>query len=519
MTGSESLREGHIVAFTLPFWGHTKPLCALLAKIIRVKQINITLFAAENMHEKAVQEVDRQFNLEEEKSLRDWIRIAALPRLEDPFIHDELQIAFIAQYKKLWAGESIAVSYESNKFYEAVVPPQLVILDFFCYKSMVGIRGISGSSVPVYAWQSCASASLLFLSGPEEFGGYGDLAEKIEKIEAEDDETREEKICEIYRKDMGNLVKLPGIPPMYDYEYRPQLSSSPVSEVYLILFLQHVHRFFKESDGILHQSNVHFEGGVLEKWQEWLGDRPSIAIGPVTPMPTLEEVKMQIASDDISSKVESFLNDAYDTHGPNSVVYVSFGTVWWSPEPEKIWAVIETLIEKGVPFLFSHASPAAIIPEDIAEKVKMSGKGFMSRWLPQQMILRHKACGWFLTHCGHNSVTESLLAGIPMICWPFDGDQPFNAANVCGTHDAGYELLEVRLGNGLRPIHRLGDKCPEGTVDAVRREMSEVLDMARGEDGLVKRQNAQRLGELFSETWSASGPGWVVLKDLVKSLH
>lgn len=93
-----------------------------------------------------------------------------------------------------------------------------------------------------------------------------------------------------------------------------------------------------------------------------------------------------------------------------------------------------------------------------------------------------------------------------------------NAANVCGTHNAGYELFEVRNGNGLRPVHRLGDKRLEGTVDAVRREFSEIIDKSRGEDGLIKRQNAQRLGKALSETWSKSGSGWSELKRLIASL-
>ena len=43
---------------------------------------------------------------------------------------------------------------------------------------------------------------------------------------------------------------------------------------------------------------------------------------------------------------------------------MSFGTVWWSKEPEKIWAVVDALIEKGIPFVspsFSHSVCLIII--------------------------------------------------------------------------------------------------------------------------------------------------------------
>lgn len=32
----------------------------------------------------------------------------------------------------------------------------------------------------------------------------------------------------------------------------------------------------------------------------------------------------------------------------------------------------------------------AVVPEEINKKVKESGLGYMSNWLPQQAILRHK---------------------------------------------------------------------------------------------------------------------------------
>ena len=72
---------------------------------------------------------------------------------------------------------------------------------------------------------------------------------------------------------------------------------------------------------------------------------------------------------------------------------------------------------------------------------------------------------------------------------------------------------------GLRPLHRLGDKAPEGTVEAVRREIREVLDKARGDDGKIKRENAQKISVKFSEMWdSENGSGWKDLKKIVEGL-
>ncbi|KXG19793.1 hypothetical protein SORBI_3010G117000 [Sorghum bicolor] len=56
------------------------------------------------------------------------------------------------------------------------------------------------------------------------------------------------------------------------------------------------------------------------------------------------------------------------------------------------------------------------------------GRGKVIRgWAPQVAALRHRAVGWFVTHCGWNSVLEAAAAGVAMLTWPMTADQFVNA--------------------------------------------------------------------------------------------
>jgi UDP:flavonoid glycosyltransferase YjiC (YdhE family) len=41
-------------------------------------------------------------------------------------------------------------------------------------------------------------------------------------------------------------------------------------------------------------------------------------------------------------------------------------------------------------------------------------------------VLAHDAVGGFVTHCGWNSVLESVMAGVPMVAWPLYAEQRMN---------------------------------------------------------------------------------------------
>ena len=58
-------------------------------------------------------------------------------------------------------------------------------------------------------------------------------------------------------------------------------------------------------------------------------------------------------------------------------------------------------------------------------------------------------------------------------------------------------------------MYRLNGCAPESTVEAVRREFTEALEKAKGEDGRNKRDNAEKL----RQAWEQGGEGWPELSE------
>ncbi|XP_031341942.1 UDP-glucuronosyltransferase 2B1-like isoform X2 [Photinus pyralis] len=52
---------------------------------------------------------------------------------------------------------------------------------------------------------------------------------------------------------------------------------------------------------------------------------------------------------------------------------------------------------------------------------------FISKWLPQQDVLRHRNIKLFVTQGGLQSMEEAVYSGVPMVVMPFFADQGYNA--------------------------------------------------------------------------------------------
>nr|BAD83701.1 anthocyanidin 3-O-glucosyltransferase [Iris x hollandica] len=130
-----------------------------------------------------------------------------------------------------------------------------------------------------------------------------------------------------------------------------------------------------------------------------------------------------------------------DKFEPDTVVYVSFGTVVDLP-PSELAELALGLESSGSPFLWSIKDPAkAKLPAGFLDRTR--DRGLLVPWIPQVAVLNHNAVAAFLSHCGWNSVLESMTCGVPMVCRPFLGDQMLNSKVVSQVWKVG-----VRLHNG-----------------------------------------------------------------------
>jgi hypothetical protein len=74
----------------------------------------------------------------------------------------------------------------------------------------------------------------------------------------------------------------------------------------------------------------------------------------------------------------------------------------------------------------TDADLAQLLPEGFVERTRDRGLVWPTT-APQKEILAHVAVGGFVTHCGWNSILESLWFGVPMAPWPLYAEQHLNA--------------------------------------------------------------------------------------------
>ncbi|XP_050271438.1 7-deoxyloganetin glucosyltransferase-like [Quercus robur] len=223
------------------------------------------------------------------------------------------------------------------------------------------------------------------------------------------------------------------------------------------------------------------------------------AIGP------LEPLLNHLSNDHLESigyglwKEETECLNWLNSKAPNSVIYVSFGSVavmtpsqlveiGWGLANSKhpfLWIIRSDLVEGG----------STILSLEFQEEIKE--RGLITSWCPQEEVLNHPSIGGFLTHSGWNSTIESVCAGVPMLCLPFFADQRTNCKYTCNEWAIGMEI----------------------DFDVKREEVEKMVrELLEGDKGKKMKKKAMEWKKLAEEATSPLGSSSINLKNLVSEV-
>ncbi|KAF9065350.1 hypothetical protein BDP27DRAFT_1424914 [Rhodocollybia butyracea] len=497
----------HILFHAMPVWGHTKPMAHFAVLISRACQDTvITLAVTKTVYSKLVHELKSKLSVDEYDALA-----ASRINIIDISGADAMPLTNLKEF---------SVFYTDLSIIDPLVP--------YAFEA---VRTKSPTKVKIISWMTFPCGTLLEIFSPAALGGKTDPIMETEAgrqearatiFDAQGDYADERKkliMVPVPPSSDNRKLNVPGLPPMYRHELFPQIDlllgadsgfladrSATFGQIYL-----------READGVIVVSNSVYERETLHATKTWFASIgiPTYAFAPLSlPRP----LTYQVQGDE--EVIPSLIAD------PQNIIFgvkqISFGTIFFPPQQEKLVALLEALIENQVPFLLAHASPIFQPSGDFFTLIKDSGIGMAMPWTPQETILQHEVTGWFVTHGGWNSIQESFQYKVPLILWPLSGDQPLNAAVLTCTHKAAFELIEVRSGDdGTKPLLRFEntDYKPTFTMDAVRAELEALLVKIKGEEGRMVRSRFENLSEDMLRSWDDGGECNDNLHEFLKMLH
>eukprot|EP00262_Sarcandra_glabra_P003450 TRINITY_DN1416_c0_g1_i2.p1 TRINITY_DN1416_c0_g1~~TRINITY_DN1416_c0_g1_i2.p1 ORF type:complete len:482 (+),score=27.47 TRINITY_DN1416_c0_g1_i2:144-1589(+) len=270
------------------------------------------------------------------------------------------------------------------------------------------------------------------------------------------------------------------------------------------IFVKRQAEYCQRSDGSLWNTSDLIEKSSLEMWGKST-KKPVWAIGPVLPKSPRERGGREPVTSSLTCT--EWLN----LHPPKSVLYVSFGSQNSVPA-DHMMELAKGLEASGKAFMWVVRPPIGFdvrgefrpewLPEGFEDRMREKKKGFLvKKWGPQLAILSHASTGAFLSHCGWNSVLESLSCGVPIVGWPLGSEQFYNS-----------KLMEEELGVCVE-VGRGVEEMIRG--DEVAEKVRIVID---GERGREMRRRAEVLRDELQRVVEDGGSSVAALDGFVETV-
>lgn len=271
-----------------------------------------------------------------------------------------------------------------------------------------------------------------------------------------------------------------------------------------------------ESDGWICNTVEEIEPLGLQLLRKYVGV-PVWCVGPLLPPDALKGSKHR-AGKEPGIALEACM-EWLDLKDENSVVFVCFGSQN-TISASQMMALAEGLEESGRSFIWVIRPPfgydingefrAEWLPQGFEERMRDSKRGLLvHKWGPQLEILSHRSTGAFLSHCGWNSVLESLSYGMPMIGWPLAAEQAYNVKMLVEEMGVAVELTRsvesVISGEQVRKVIEIA-MDQEGKGKEMKQKANEIAARMReaiAENGQEKGSSVREMDDLLKNILSS----------------
>ncbi|KAI6670979.1 hypothetical protein NL676_005864 [Syzygium grande] len=238
-------------------------------------------------------------------------------------------------------------------------------------------------------------------------------------------------------------------------------------------------RRFSDARGIMVNTFKELEPFAVGSFSRGSSDGLAVyAVGPVidpkgVPDPSLDQAHWE--------KIREWL----DEQPPSSVVFLCFGSMG-SFDADQVKEIAAGIERSGHKFLWSMRPESCQeqLPDGFLERTR--GRGVVCGWTPQVEVLGHAAVGGFVSHCGWNSILESLWHGVPIVTWPIYAEQQLNAFMMVKELGLAEELRLDYKGQGgcghlvpAEEIERAIERLMGGGGAATRKKVEEMKEAAR----------------------------------------
>ncbi|KAH0653231.1 hypothetical protein KY289_030909 [Solanum tuberosum] len=312
-----------------------------------------------------------------------------------------------------------------------------------------------------------------------------------------------------YKNSIEELT-IPGFKNPYPSKFLPRLTTD--QSVMTTTFFDSITRI-KETKGIMVNTFAELEPLPLQ----------SLSVPRIYPVGPVVNFKEGGHGRNSQSETESIIK-WLDDQPESSVVFLCFGSMG-SFEIEQINEIAIALECSSHRFLWSLRRPPPkgqiglpsnyenveeVLPEGFIERT--NGVGKVIGWAPQVAVLSHPAVGGFVSHCGWNSVLESLYFGVPIATWPLHAEQQMNAFELVKELGLG---VEIRM-DYFKDFH--GNDENVEIVGAKEIESGIRKLMTNGDENEIIRRKANKMKEKCNAAMKEGGSSYASLGLLIEDL-